>query len=352
MAVSSITYNFDSILSTTLMNYRKKLYDNIFNACPFFYWLHANGRKRIEDGGERIVIPLQYGRNSTIKAMSSGYDIVDTTPQDNITSCYYNWKEIAGSISISNRELVQNSGKHKIIDRLQAKVNEAEMSMTEEIEAMTLGKITSDQKPDDLLSIAEFIQKDPTASDSVGGINQSSYSWWRNQYDTTARTSWALLLAGMAKMYNSCSKGGAAGKRAHPDLIICDQNAYESYESACRDKTRIINEKVADLGFGGLKFKGATCTWDEYMPDIYTGTTSVTPSTVDTYSYTKHNMYFINSDFIEFVVAKGQDLVIGPFIQPENQKAKTSIIYLMGEICCSNRRKQGALMNISSNLSS
>jgi len=198
----------------------------------------------------------------------------------------------------------------------------------------------------------EFIQKDPTASDSVGGINQSSYSWWRNQYDTTARTSWALLLAGMAKMYNSCSKGGAAGKRAHPDLIICDQNAYESYESACRDKTRIINEKVADLGFGGLKFKGATCTWDEYMPDIYTGTTSVTPSTVDTYSYTKHNMYFINSDFIEFVVAKGQDLVIGPFIQPENQKAKTSIIYLMGEICCSNRRKQGALMNISSNLSS
>jgi len=284
--------------------------------------------------------------------MSSGYDIVDTTPQDNITSCYYNWKEIAGSISISNRELVQNSGKHKIIDRLQAKVNEAEMSMTEEIEAMTLGKITSDQKPDDLLSIAEFIQKDPTASDSVGGINQSSYSWWRNQYDTTARTSWALLLAGMAKMYNSCSKGGAAGKRAHPDLIICDQNAYESYESACRDKTRIINEKVADLGFGGLKFKGATCTWDEYMPDIYTGTTSVTPSTVDTYSYTKHNMYFINSDFIEFVVAKGQDLVIGPFIQPENQKAKTSIIYLMGEICCSNRRKQGALMNISSNLSS
>jgi len=352
MAVSSITYNFDSILSTTLMNYRKKLYDNIFNACPFFYWLHANGRKRIEDGGERIVIPLQYGRNSTIKAMSSGYDIVDTTPQDNITSCYYNWKEIAGSISISNRELVQNSGKHKIIDRLQAKVNEAEMSMTEEIEAMTLGKITSDQKPDDLLSIAEFIQKDPTASDSVGGINQSSYSWWRNQYDTTARTSWALLLAGMAKMYNSCSKGGAAGKRAHPDLIICDQNAYESYESACRDKTRIKNKKVADLGFGGLKFKGATCTWDEYMPDIYTGTTSVTPSTVDTYSYTKHNMYFINSDFIEFVVAKGQDLVIGPFIQPENQKAKTSIIYLMGEICCSNRRKQGALMNISSNLSS
>ena len=57
MAVSSFTYEFDSILSTTLMNYRKKMYDNIFNATPFFYWIHAAGRKRIEDGGERIVIP-------------------------------------------------------------------------------------------------------------------------------------------------------------------------------------------------------------------------------------------------------------------------------------------------------
>lgn len=90
----------------------------------------------------------------------------------------------------------------------------------------------------------------------------------------------------------------------------------------------------------------------EYMPDVYTNSTSMTLATVDTYTYTKQNMYFLNSEFLEFVVAKGNDLVVGPFIQPENQKAKTSIIYLMGEVCCSNRRKQGLLMNITSNLSS
>ena len=350
MAVASITYDFDSILSTTLMNYRKQLYDNIFNACPFFYWMHAAGRKRIEDGGERIVIPLQYGRNSTIASMSSGYDIIDTTPQDNITSAYYQWKEVAGSISISNRELVQNSGRHKILDLLTAKSREAEMSMTENLELMILGKITSGQSANDLLGVSEFIQKDPTASDSIGGIDQSLYSWWRNQYNTTARSTWALLLDGMGNMYNSCSKGGAGGKRAHPDIIISDQGAYESYESACRDKTRIINETIADLGYGGLKFRGATVMWDEYMPDIYTNTTSMTLDTVDTYTYTKNNMYFLNSEFLDFVVAKGNDLTVGPFIQPENQKAKTSIIYSMGEVCCSNRRKQGALMNISLNL--
>lgn len=341
MAVSSITYNFDSILSTTLMNYRKKLYDNIFNACPFFYWMHAAGRKRIEDGGERIVIPLQYGMNTTIKAMSSGYDIVDTTPQDNITAAYYNWKEIAGSVSISNKELVQNSGRHKVINLLDAKVKGAEMTFTEVLELMILGKLTKHQGSNDFLCISEFIQKTPTGSDSVGGIDQNTYAWWRNQYNNDNCTSWALLLAQMGNMYNKCSKGGAAGKRSHPDLILQDQTAYEIYEGACRDKTRLINEKVADLGYGGLKYRGATLMWDEYMPDIHTDSTSMTAATLDTYTHTESNQYFINSDFIDFIVAKGQDLTVGPFIQPENQKAKTSIIYIMGEVCCSNRRKQG-----------
>ena len=265
MPVASFTYNLDSILSTTLMNYRKKLYDNIFNACPFFYWLHANGRKRIEDGGERIVIPLQYGRNTTISSMSSGYDIIDTTPQDNITAAYYEWKEVAGSISISNKELVQNSGKHKIINLLQAKSNEAEMSMIEELEAMVVGRISQDNVAHDFLPISEFIQILPTDVDTVGGIAQGTYAWWRNQYDSTARTTWALLVAGMAKMYNSCSKGGAGGKRSFPDMILTNQGGYESYESACRDKTRIINEKIADLGFGGLKFRGSTLMWDDLI---------------------------------------------------------------------------------------
>ena len=284
--------------------------------------------------------------------MENGYSLISTTPMDEFTSAYYPWKEVAGSVSISNKELVQNSGRHKIIDLLDAKTKSAEMSMIEKLAIMAVGKITSGQEAHDLNCISEFIQKTPSSPDSVGGIDQSTYAWWRNQVDVTNRTTWALLLAGMAKMYNSCSKGGAGGKRSHPDLILTDQNAYESYGSACRDKTRIINEKIADLGFGGFKFQGATMTWDEMVPDIFTNMTSMTPETVDTYTYTKQNMYFINSDYIDFVIAKGQDLSVGPFIQPENQKAKTSIIYLMGNIVCSNRRKQGALMNINPTLAS
>jgi len=363
MAVISITYEFDSILSTTLMNYRKKLYDNVFNAIPFYYWIHANNRKRIEDGGERIVIPLEYGRNSTIKPME-GYDVVDTTPQDPLTACYWEWKEIAGSISFNNRELVQNSGKSKVIDLLAAKIRNTEMSMAEEMEVMLLGPLYPKSGGKAFETLNRIIQKDPTSSTAtiktVGGIDQSTsdHSWWRNQKlqsSTPSTTTWAQFFSEMAKLYNMCSKGGAGGKRAHPDLILCDARYYETYEDGCRDKTRLYNEKVADLGYGGIKFKGCTMMWDEYVIDVEAGT-EMTIETLDSYwtdqSTDYSSAYFINSDFVELVMAKGQDIVTGPFIQPENQKAKTALIYGMGNLVCSNRRKQGVHYKVDQQIAS
>lgn len=340
MSVNSMTYNFDSLLSTTWMNYREKLYDNIFNACPFFYWIHAAGRKKIHDGGERIVIPLEYGKNTTIKSMTSGYDTIDTTPQDSITAAYYEWKEIAGSQSISNRDLAMNQGKSKIINLLQSKANNLEMSMTEEIMRMIAGSFTAGNGGKDLTPLNLLVKKDPTTSTTIGNINQSTYSWWQNQYKESAATTYAAFIAEIAHLYNQCSRGGSKGKRSFPDIGLCSMYFYELYEAACRAKGQIIlaNEKVADLGFGGLKYRGTTLMWDEWVPDVQTGTAMTDP---DTATHTYGTNLFLNSEFIEFSVCKGQDFVLGPFIQPENQKAKTSILYLMGEITCSNRKKQG-----------
>ena len=61
------------------------------------------------NGGERIQVPLMYGTNSTVKSYR-GYEQLDTTPQDGMTSAFYEWKEVAGTISISRLEQRQNSG--------------------------------------------------------------------------------------------------------------------------------------------------------------------------------------------------------------------------------------------------
>jgi hypothetical protein len=76
--------SFDQILATTLKNYSRTLEDNIFKRLPLFYKLYDKNRKKL-DGGEKIVLPLLYGENSTAAAYS-GYGLLSTTPQTGISA--------------------------------------------------------------------------------------------------------------------------------------------------------------------------------------------------------------------------------------------------------------------------
>lgn len=347
---TNLSLSYGTLLTTTMFNYRPRFYDNIFNAIPVMYMLR--NKKRTEQGGERIAIPLVYSRNETFKSMT-GYDSIDTTPQDNLTTVFSNWKEYAGSIGISRREENQNRGKYQIINMLSAKVTVAEMSAAEGLAVQAVGTIATSDPTLDLSPLHYLVQKDPTASKSVQEMNQATYAMWRNQYKSSTATTWAAFLKEMDNLYNSCSKGGGAGKRSTPNWIPCDQGYYETYISACRDKTRIIkyDETIANLGFGGAKFRNAVMTWDEYMPDINSGT-SVTAATVDTYSRSKYSALYLNTEFIEYVCMAGSDLDVGPFIKPENQVARTAIIYNMANIVTSNRRKQGVHFALDTDIAS
>ena len=350
---TNLSLDYGTLLTTTMFNYRNQFYDNIFNAIPVFVMLR--NKKRTEAGGERIAIPLVYSRNETFKSMT-GYDAIDTTPQDNLTTVFSNWKEFAGTIGISRREENQNRGKYAIIGMLSAKTQVAEMSAAEGLAVQAVGTIATSDPTLDLSPLHYLVQKDPTASKSVQEMNQSTYAMWRNQYrdsNAASETTFAAFLKGMENLFNKCSKGGGAGKRSTPNWIACDQGYYETYLAACRDKTRIIkyDETIANLGFGGAKFRNAIMTWDEFMPDI-NGGTSVTAATVDTYSYTNYSALFLNTEFIEYVCMAGSDLDVGPFIRPENQVARTAIVYNMANLVCSNRRKQGVHFKVSTSLTS
>ncbi len=112
---SQNTVNYDALLSTTLDAYvSKTLFDNIFKDSAFLAALRQMDAVTFQDGGERIRAPLMYGDNSTVDS-HEGYDVIDTTPQDGITTAFYEWREIAGTISISRREERQNSGEAQIL---------------------------------------------------------------------------------------------------------------------------------------------------------------------------------------------------------------------------------------------
>ena len=74
---SSLTDNYDALLTTTLRAMQPRLHDNITRGNKFVAWLTERGRMRKQDGGERVKVALMHAQNSTAD-IYSGYGTLDT----------------------------------------------------------------------------------------------------------------------------------------------------------------------------------------------------------------------------------------------------------------------------------
>lgn len=357
-APSANTINYDALLSTTLMAYRSTLYDNIFKDSAYLAYLRMTDAVKKQNGGERVAMPLMYGKNSTVKSYS-GEEVLDTTIQDGITTAFYDWRELGGTISITRKEERQNSGESQILNLLKSKIKQAEMSMREELNRQLVqGSVSSatfvpgnDSK--DLNPLGWFLRKnnqvDPISGGDVGNLAGDTYSWWRHQTavadsgSTDTGNAFALsvstyagLKVALRRMYNHCSRGSGGS----PDLVLFDQVSFETYENALDTSVRYQNTKMADMGFDTIKLRGATCIWDEQVPDIDSGTTAITKGTA----------FFLNTNFYNLIIDSETDIITTPFVEPENQTVKTAKILFMGNAAVSNLRKHGVLYALSQSI--
>lgn len=312
--------NFDQILSTTLANYRDQLTDNVFTARPLTYHLMDKGRIRMLNGGTKIVEPLIYGQNSTVKPYS-GYDSIDLTPQEGISAAEFEWKQYAASIAISGIEEAKNNGEQEVINLLEAKIMQAEESMREGFNQMFFGDGTDTLGPTGSDSGKTWNGLGNLISDTaaVGGINPASAEgqFWKSYNDSAAG---GLTLAQMATAYNTVSVGND-----HPDMVLTTQTLFERYEALLQPQLRYTDTKTADAGFQNLLFKAAPVVYDVHAPE---GT-----------------MYFINSKYISLVGHSQKWFANTPFVRPENMDARYALIMCYGNLTVRNRAKQGKLTN-------
>lgn len=314
--------NVGLMLSTTLKEYRDTLTDNIHGSNAIFFALKDAGAIKEESGGERIVEPLMYGKNETAKSYS-GYDELDTTPQEGIDSAEFNWKQYSASISISGKEQRQNKGKKtKIIDLLQAKTDQAEMSLRGEMTEGLFSDGTGNGSKD-LTGLEAMV----LGSGTYGGINSANYTWWQAYVDSD---SVVLALEDMRHCFNTSSIAG----KDHCNLIATTQTLFEKYEglftavAASQIAPTFTTpsegaKRIADGGFQMCQFKGQPMVWDESCPS---GT-----------------MYFLNTKHMKLVVHEDANFDTTDFQKPTKQDALVAQILWMGNLT-TNRRKSFAKM--------
>ena len=300
-----------TLLSTTLANYRSQLTDNVFTARPLTYWLFSKDRIRMLNGGTKIVEPLIYGANSTVGSYS-GYDTISLTPQDGVSAAEFDWKQYAASIAISGIEEAQNNGEQEVINLLEAKIMQAEESMREGFNQMFYadGTGNSGKNWNGLGNLVE-------ASGTVGGINRATAGneFWRAYEENTAAV---LSLAQMATAYNSVSVGND-----HPDVVLTTQALYEKYEALLQPQLRYTDTKTADAGFQNLLFKAAPVMYDVHC--------------------TAGVVYFLNSKYLTVVGHSGKWFQQTDFVRPENMDARYALIQCYGNFTVRNVKKQGKL---------
>lgn len=311
------------LLSTTLANYRAKLHDNVIRAIPLFAWLTANNRKITLDGGEQIVVPLLHGRSTAVGSYDT-FDTLDISEQQGIGAAVFPWRNLYGSVVIDGPTMRKNAGRSQVINLLQAKIEQAELSLREEVEIEGFSDGTGNNSRD-LIGLQAAVTTTPTTG-TYAGIDRSvaTNAFWRNRTGTTVTDYSANGNVRLTALYNTCSIG-----TDHPDFLISTQATFENYEATLTAVERFTpaSNPLGDAGFQILKFKGAMWVFSTLFPT----------------AITNGGIYVLNSRWLNWTVNQEADFATTEFQRAPNQDVWVAFILIQGNLVCSAPRMQGII---------
>src|SRR5574343_818168 len=315
---STLFTTFTELVSTTYRNHAKEIADNVSAHNALFRRLTEKGRIRLEDGGLSIVQPLDYAANSTYQRYS-GFDVLNVAASDVLTAAEFPWQQVAVNVAASGLEIRTNTGANRIINFVKAKIKNAQRSMANGLSA----DLYSDGSSTNQIGGLQKIVAD-TNTNTVGGIDANTWSFWRNQVrdasDNSVTVSASTIEAGMMlPLWLACTRGNDT-----PDLIVMDSTYFSYFETS---QSSLKRYAPADDGKGGMvsmKYKTADVFFDSSDSGV--------PAS---------HMYFLNTDFLELVAHKDANMDIMPELRSVNQDAIVIPVLFQGNLVCSNRARQG-----------
>ena len=310
---------FTELVTTTLRDHPTAIADNVSGHNALYNRMKEKKRiTKYTGGGYEIVEPLEYAENGTIQRYS-GYDVLAIDESDVFTAAKYDWVQMAVHVVASGRELRINSGEAQLINLVEARIKNA---MRTAANTMSLDLYSSGSLANQMGGLAHIIQTNGLGT--VGGINSSTYSFWRNKFKELDGTgTYADIKADMLDLYLSCTRGTDV-----PDCIVATQDLYAAYWDSLTDIQRYTKKDSPDT-FKTILFQGSEVVYD----------------TNDNFGPTAEKMYFVNTDYLSLRVHPDADW------EPEdkrfsvNQDAEVVPVYWMGQMCCSNRSLQGVLID-------
>lgn len=326
--ISSIFTTWSELASTTYRKHTTDVSDNVSKHNALYRKLAAKGRIRIEDGGLSLVEPLEYASNSTYQRYS-GYDPLNITAVDVLTSAEFPWKQVAVNVAASGLELRTNMGESRIINFTKAKIRNAMNSFKNGLATDLYSDGTASNQINGLQALVS-----DAGTGTVGQINSSTFGFWQNIVQSAAAPlqgggaitpSATTIESLMLPLYIKLTRG-----MDQPDMIVMSDDYYTFFESSQTSLKRYVGdggapEMDATAGFVTLKYKNATVFFDSSggIPAAHA--------------------YFLNTDYLELGVHRDANMTIMDELKSVNQDAVVIPCLWMGNALVSNRSLQGVL---------
>lgn len=312
---------FTEMVTTTLRNHPTEVSDNVSKNNALYSRLKKRGKIKKIGGGYEIVRPLDYAENATYQRYS-GYDTLNIQASDVLSAAKYDWVQAAINVTASGRELRMNSDSEQLIDLAEARVKNA---MRTAANNMSVDLYSSGALANQMGGLALIIQNN--GQGTVGGINSGTYTFWRNKFREAAGTntiSKATIKGEMNALWLDLVRG-----TDKPDLLVSTHDFFAMYWESLQDLQRYATADEGTAGFRSLKYVSADVIFDSN----------------DNFTTTGEKMYFLNTDYLELVVHRDADWATQEDKMSINQDAVVIPIFWQGQLVCSNRALQGALID-------
>lgn len=312
------------LITTTLRLRSKVLKDNISNHNALLFKMDEMGAIVEESGGRTIVEELEFQENGTFQRYS-GAEILNISTNPVATAAEFEWKQFAASVVINGREKRQNSGPEGLIKLLGMRVDAAEKTLKNNLNAdmFSDGTATSGKQ---IGGLKLLIAKTPT-SGTVGGIDRSTSggTFYRNYKFNTASDTPALgtVDASNVKAYFDTVLNNTQRNSDGPKVIISGITHFGAVQQACQAIQRITDPKMAKLGFRNIEFCELPVVLGKSIN--FGGETLI----ADDLSY------FIDTEHVKLIVHKDAYFEPLSMVQSINQDAEVQIMVFMGNMTLS-----------------
>jgi hypothetical protein len=298
----------DQISATTRMKYIPKMVDVIFDSDPI---LKRSEKFKVKvSGGTEIRQPLAYAQ-PTSGGWYTGADTLDVTDTNEFAAASYEWKQLYQNVVITGYDRMVNSGDEAVLNFVKEKVKNAGRKIRD---LLCDGIYNDGTTTNGIVGLQDIV----ATAQTVGGLSQSTYSWWRGQVDSSTTT---LTMAALQSSFNSATINNES-----PTVALATRANYNRYYALLQPQQRFVDSASAKGGFTSLMFNGIPLISGSKVPSGY--------------------VFFLNEEYLHLYTHTERDFKFEDFEKIYNQDVEVARILWMGAFGSSNNRMHAALTAI------